>query len=108
MKPDEYSDYAYIINTFEIIQCNGCEIVSFREYFETDFDLFEVLTASRELAATLEMETADFVSALEALSRLPVEGAYEKTFGEREEKREECEKLNSEIMELGMEIDIFD
>lgn len=34
----ENPDLAYASNTFEIIQCDGCEIVSFREYFETDFD----------------------------------------------------------------------
>lgn len=75
---------------------------------EIDFDLLESLTASRELAATLETDTSDFVTALGALSRLPVEATYENIFRERETKREEGEKLNGELMELGMEIDTLD
>lgn len=35
---DDNPDLAFAVDIFQIIQCDGCEIVSFREYFETDLD----------------------------------------------------------------------
>ena len=32
------SDYAFSNSVWQIIRCKGCDIISFREYWETDFD----------------------------------------------------------------------